>query len=92
MDQAPGNGAVSGAHSVWKGIMFWAAAVPCTQIFALEDLWSQLAKGGIWGASVCVQVLPRLSASQTCSWGMVCILTHCLGALQAGLCSCQDAR
>lgn len=46
---------------MWKGAMLQAVAVHCTQIFAQEDLWSQLAKEAVWGASVCAQALPQLS-------------------------------
>ena len=74
--------------------MFRAMAVHCTQIFAQEDLWSQPAKEGrsLGCLCVCPGTSPPLRASQTCSWGMVCILTHCAGALWASLPSCQDAQ
>jgi len=60
--------------------------VRCTQIFAQEDLWSQLAKEGRSLGCLCVS--GHFPGSPCLSDMLLGRAVHCLGALQASLSSC----
>ena len=64
--------------------------VHCTQIFAQEDLWSQLAKEGRSLGCLCVS--GHFPGSPCLSDMLLGRAVHCLGALQASLSSCQDTQ